>query len=139
MADIKRLKQAITSLKSDGKIKGQGDIARETGYAYSTISEIRNGKQSLSPKFIKIFSEKFGINNDWLNGGTGQMFSIEPNSPVILTSKTSTDMDAKLISEFLAIIKSQQEDIHELVKKIPDANPSGTDLGEGLDKLASNG
>lgn len=66
------LKNAITYLKSIKRIVYDKDIAEETGYNKSTVSEYVRGIEKASSDFEDEFEKKFGISlDDYENPQTG--------------------------------------------------------------------
>lgn len=71
---LERLKDAIDLLKSLGIIEDQGDVAADLGYRRAnTISDILNNRATLTPKFVKAFCNKYGIQEDWILYGLGKL------------------------------------------------------------------
>lgn len=55
----------------------QKEYSKELGISQSHISGIENGKDNPSISLIKLACLKFGINEEWLLSGIGEMFVIE--------------------------------------------------------------
>lgn len=46
------------------------ELAKSVGYSKSSYSLFESGKAEMSPKFLRLIQEKYGISPDWLlNGG----------------------------------------------------------------------
>jgi transcriptional regulator with XRE-family HTH domain len=75
--ELQRLKDVIFFLKKKKLLKYQQEIAEKTDYAYTTISEILNGKQTLSEKFIKQFAKCYNVDPNFILNGEGMMVSEE--------------------------------------------------------------
>ena len=71
--ELQRLKDVIFFLKKKKLLKDQQEIAQYTDYAYTTVSEILNGKQPLTEKFIKIFCREYKVNSDFIIKGVGEI------------------------------------------------------------------
>lgn len=56
----------------------QSKFAEHLGLTQTAYSMIENGKRPLSNKYIKIICSEFGINENWLRNGLGEMFSASP-------------------------------------------------------------
>jgi len=101
---LKRLKIVIEDLKNREIIKTQEDISTKMGYSRpNTVSDIINERAKLSTKFVKSFSNAFGVNSDWIETGTGEMF---------VPADTSTDED-------LAPKPGKRKEIIPLGKHVP--------------------
>lgn len=60
--------------------RGSGTkIARATGYSSKEVCYIINGNKQLSNDMVKNFCSVFGISEQWILEGTGEMFN-EPQS-----------------------------------------------------------
>lgn len=83
MTDLERVREVVNWLLFNKTIKSRRELAEKMGYTESSMSQILNGKVSLSEKFIKNLSiiDKT-LNIDWLMTGEGKMLkSDEKESP----------------------------------------------------------
>lgn len=69
---LKELRKAL-SLK-------QGEFAQRISTTQGHISDIENGRKELSDRTIKLICLEFGVNEEWLRTGTGEMFSKNDNN-----------------------------------------------------------
>lgn len=70
---LKRIKHVRKSLGLN-----QTKFAKHLGLTQTSYSMIENGKRSLSDKHIKIIISEFGVNENWLRTGLGDMFLSSP-------------------------------------------------------------
>ena len=66
MNKLKELRKAL-SLK-------QGEFAQRISTTQGHISDIENGRKELSNRTIKLICLEFGVNEEWLRTGEGDMF-----------------------------------------------------------------
>lgn len=70
---INRLKQLRKGLKIN-----QTNFAKHLGITQTAYSMIENGNNPLSDRHIKVICSTFGINENWLRTGEGDMFFSSP-------------------------------------------------------------
>lgn len=56
----------------------QNEFAEKIGLSQSTLAMIEVGKRTFSDKHIKLICTTFGINENWLRTGEGNMFNSTP-------------------------------------------------------------
>ena len=59
----------------------QTEFGNKIGLAPSSLSDIENGRKSVSDRIIEILSLKYSVNDEWLRNGKGEMFR-EPSDEV---------------------------------------------------------
>ena len=83
----KRISDVIFFLKSEKIIRNQQDFAERTGINKSVLSELVNGKRSLSEQYVRAITGVFKqINPIWLLSGEGEMLKkpqIESNAVLV--------------------------------------------------------
>ena len=57
----------------------QNDFADALGISVSNISSYESGRRNPSDAFISLICSKYGINEEWLRDGTGNMEAIKPD------------------------------------------------------------
>ena len=57
----------------------QNDFADALGIYVSNISSYESGRRNPSDAFISLICSKYGINEEWLRDGTGNMEAIKPD------------------------------------------------------------
>ncbi len=74
MSDIERIISVVDWLIYKKKVRSRRELAEKMGYTESSMSQILNGKVSLSEKFIKKLSiMDLDINVEWIRTGEGEM------------------------------------------------------------------
>lgn len=64
-----RLKEIRTSLKMK-----QGDFAKEIKTTQGHVSDIENKRKGVSDRVIEIICLKYGVSEDWIRNGDGEMY-----------------------------------------------------------------
>ena len=70
LEQCKRFKKLRTELNMK-----QGDFAKELTLSQGHVSDIENGRKTVSDQTIEILTLKFNVNENWLRTGEGEMFS----------------------------------------------------------------
>ena len=70
------LDRLISALEIKGLtgVGGQASIAAATGYSAATVSTVFNKKSKLTNKFLRSVCSAYGINEEWVRTGEGEMF-----------------------------------------------------------------
>ncbi|MGN6478511.1 MAG: hypothetical protein ACTHKV_14900 [Flavipsychrobacter sp.] len=75
MNKLERLNMAVQLLKENKIITSQADIAKELGYnRVQSISDILNGKVSVTTKFVKGFCGSYNVREEYIETGKGEVF-----------------------------------------------------------------
>ena len=127
-----RLKQALYFLKENGidTASNYQKVAKSMGYNPNYISDIVNGRFSISEKFAQRFQEVFGINKEWLLSGEGDMsgsssdYPTNRHKPLHASDLTyaekymrSEETNAKLLKEYSDIIQTLQSRVSDLMEQ----------------------
>lgn len=116
MEECDRLKELRKALN----IK-QGDFAKRISTTQGHISDIENGRKGLSDRTIKLISYEFGVNEEWLKNGVGEMFEELDRDEEITAwaSKiTRSDFDKQFIPDFVHMLSKLNESDWETLEKI---------------------
>lgn len=116
MNECERLKL----LRKELHIK-QGDFAKRISTTQGHISDIENGRKCLSDRTIKLISYEFGVNEEWLRNGTGEMFEeLDRDEEIVAWSSkiTRSDYDKQFIPEFVHMLSKLDEKDWETLEKI---------------------
>jgi transcriptional regulator with XRE-family HTH domain len=68
------INERLVELRKSLKIK-QGEFAQKIGMKQSTLSTMELGNSPVSDRYIKLICLTFGINEQWLRAGAGEMLS----------------------------------------------------------------
>lgn len=53
----------------------QVDFGGKTGISQGHLTAIESGKRAVTPKTVKVICATFGVNEEWLEAGKGEMFT----------------------------------------------------------------
>jgi transcriptional regulator with XRE-family HTH domain len=90
----------------------QADFAKRIGLKQGVISAIEVGRTSLTEQNLKIISLVFGIREEWLRNGTGDMFENERDiiiKEIVDLLQKLTPEARQLVLEYVHLVVSQQQ------------------------------
>lgn len=101
-----RFKEIRLSLKMK-----QGDFAKEVKTTQGHVSDIENGRKGVSDRVIEIICLKYGINEEWLRYGTGDMILDTNISYGEICSKIAIhdERAKKLIMDYYSLSREDKE------------------------------
>jgi transcriptional regulator with XRE-family HTH domain len=76
MNDMEEISNRIIALRKHLGLT-QTEFAEKIGLKFSLISMIESGKSPLTESNIRLICFTFGVNEDWLRSGTGEMIDDE--------------------------------------------------------------
>lgn len=80
----------------------QADLVKDMGMSKSSISTLCSGKVPPQPRTIKIICSTYGINEDWLLNGNGEMDADNSDIAVLAElTKKILDMENPLVFDFI--------------------------------------
>ena len=88
----------------------QGEFAIRIGLTQTSMSMIELGKNSLTDKNIKLICSTFGVDENWLRTGKGEMFgTVSPYEKELLTifSKLTPDTQEFILEMARNLLKKQ--------------------------------
>lgn len=106
---IKTLRKAL-----DLTLEKFGD---RLGVTKVAISNIENGKRSVTEQMLKAICREFNVNEDWLRDGVGEMFKQRDGSFTELLSELD-DSDDDFIKSFITVYMELDEDSKEVLRQI---------------------
>lgn len=115
MTKIERVIKVVDLLIFEKKVSSRRELADKLGYTESSMSQILNGKVSLSDKFIKklsIFEES--INEVWLMTGEGSMLLDSKASEKEKPEHTAPALE-KEGDDFLSLLQKKDEQIDRML------------------------
>lgn len=56
----------------------QNDFAKRLGLSQSTLAMIEVGKRNFNEKHLRLVGSAFGVNEQWMRTGEGEMFAAPP-------------------------------------------------------------
>ena len=121
----KRLKELRKSLHLN-----QVDFAKKLGIKNSALSKIEKGINALTEQNIFLICSSYGVNENWLRTGKGQMFNSEdiPGAKDLMdTYRELIDYNRKLVRDHAHYLRDSQKETGETAKTLPEK-------GEGIAK-----
>ena len=97
MNRLKELRKAL-SLK-------QGEFAQRISTTQGHISDIENGRKELSDRTIKLICLEFGVNEDWLRTGEGEMYNEQDTNLSKLLTTISASKNPQLKEVIIKLAK----------------------------------
>lgn len=112
-------------VKSVRKAKGLTleKFGESFGMSRSSISDIENGRRSLTPQTRLSICREFNVNREWLETGEGEMFVKKEPQPLdkllseLLGGEAVTNEDKVLMKNFLELSDDSRKAVIEFVKK----------------------
>lgn len=102
----------------------QADFAKELTISQGHASDIENGRKSVSDRIVEIVVLKFGINEDWLRNGNGEMFVPKTRSESIaefagsLMKEEDSSFKRRLIEALAKLDESEWEMLEKLAESL---------------------
>ncbi len=124
MADLERVIKIVDWLIFEKVVKSRRELAEVLGYTESSMSQILNGKVTLSERFIKKLSTiDDRINEDWIRHESGNMLKttqvITNESGVLINGdNTNSPIDNRhYYSDSPDVLRAQIELLDERIKE----------------------
>lgn len=101
----------------------QGDFAERISTTQGHISDIENGRKMLSDRTIKLICLEFGINEEWLRNGHGEMFAKIPQEDEYFKAatqilKNGDDLIMSMIVEYWKLDESSKETFRKYIRSV---------------------
>lgn len=114
------INERIKILRAKLKIN-QTEFASKIGVTQPSLSDIEKGKtQNISNRNIKLICSVFGVREEWLLNGEGDMFRTEEGLLELIAVKLDDldDLDRKIISEYLKLSPKHKKIMKDFIKKL---------------------
>jgi transcriptional regulator with XRE-family HTH domain len=119
--NAKNIYERVYELRKSLNIK-QGDFAKSLGLTNAAVSMIEKGKNPLTETNLRLICLTYGINEDWLRTGEGEMFDPVNNDPlikeVVELMQKMDESDRIVVLNYVRWYVSQQQTLRG---KSPDA------------------
>jgi plasmid maintenance system antidote protein VapI len=126
-----RLKILLDELKNRRVVHNYADFALQMGKPRSIISELLNGKRTISELFVHEMTTKFPqVNADWLLTGNGEMLKEETQ---LQNAVTEQPQEQGMIDKLFFLVESQRKDIETLIQLVKNKDEKIEELLEELD------
>lgn len=100
---VKRLRAALSMT--------QQTFADELGLKRNSIAQIESGLRNPSNSVVNNICKTFGVNEDWLRTGEGEMFAPEPKTVLeeLTVSMGLSDFEMKFLDAYLQLDKKKRD------------------------------
>ena len=106
--------------------KTQAEFGEQCGLGRPVIANIENNRSPVTPLYIKVVVDNFGVNEEWLINGTGERF-LETKEQFINKLADQYGLDdfmKKVITAYSELSDSEKDVIKNFIAKIaPPADP----------------
>lgn len=92
------------------KDMNQADFASDLGISVSNIQSYETGRRVPSDAFIKLICNKFGINEDWLRTGEGEMLKQREDEIARITDQMLSETEPSIRNALHRIVADASED-----------------------------
>lgn len=92
------------------------------GVTKSAVSKWENGGREITPQIAKAICKEFGVNEEWLNDGTGEMFTYDITSKLddlAVANSLSADQRA-LVERFIKLSPEARQAVIQYVCDVAD-------------------
>ena len=100
----------------------QTDFGEKVGLRQSSLGQIESGVRNATDRTIILICEKYGVREEWLRNGTGEMF-VESDSTIVSQLSSEYGLDAfekVLIEGFLKMKPEERAVIKTYVRNLID-------------------
>lgn len=119
------ISERIRELRKDYLHMNQADFAAPLGLRQSTVGNYESGSRSISDASILAICREYGVSEQWLRDGVGEVFVSGSVAPSIISDLTQEydldDFDQALVSEYLKLDKQTRAAIKSYIRKVIDA------------------
>lgn len=113
----------------------QDDFGERIGTAHNTIAGYESGRREPSNQVIRLICTTYGVNEEWLRTGSGEMMTADASDELeALAKRYDLSIDAQIVVEkFVNLSKPQQETLINYLLEVA-AAISETDDGSEYEK-----
>lgn len=120
--EVKLLNNRIKELRNHLGMSGD-QFGKSIGVSRAAISKIEVGTNNVSERTINTIVKEFGVNEEWLRNGTGEMFpekteAEELASLVPKIIKSDNPFVIKTLTEMCKLSPECWDEIEKMIKKI---------------------
>ena len=120
-----QISDRIKELRKEYLHMNQSDFGSPLGLSQSTIGGYENGFRGVSNAVIASICREYGVSEQWLRDGVGEVFVSGSVAPSIISDLTQEydldDFDQALVSEYLKLDKQTRAAIKSYIRKVVDA------------------
>lgn len=97
----------------------QGDLAKELTLSQGHVSDIENGRKTVSDQTIEILTLKYNVRDEWIRNGSGSMFEemSKENQLMDWAANVLKDESNTFKRRFVNMLMSLTEDEWEFIER----------------------
>lgn len=114
------MKDRIKKVRKDNKLT-QKEFAEKLGIKQNTVASYEMGRIGISDSVIISICREFGINEEWLRDGTGEMYHIvedKLSTYLAQIAKGDDDFIKDIIKVYMELDTTSKEALKELTNKM---------------------
>lgn len=98
----------------------QSDFANKIGASQQTIAMFENGTRQMSERYIKAICSVFGVNEEWLRDGDGEIFIISEKSIIdeFMNEYKLNEDDRKIIEAYTELPEEARNNVKEYLLRL---------------------
>ena len=102
----------------------QDEFGDRLGVVKSSISNIEKGRHGITDQMIKLMVKEFGVNEDWLRTGDGEMFPEFDRADAIakladdIMTEVSDSFKSRLITALAQMTDEQWKFLEDIIYKV---------------------
>lgn len=95
-------------------------FGEKLGVKKNTLSAIENGRNSLTDQMAKAICREYGVNEDWLRDGTGEMFApdSEEELKALVKRYGLSDSDMVLLRKFMGLDSAARKKVIDFFTEV---------------------
>ena len=112
----------------------QIEFGSKTGISQGHLTSIENGKRTVTEKTLKVICATFGVNEEWLRTGKGEMF-IENDNALIEQLAKQYNLDAfsrRFIETYVGLPEAQKKSIKKFACAVAAGETADVEMGAEL-------
>lgn len=110
------MKERIKELRKVLKLS-QKEFSKRINVGYSTLAMFETGQRNIKDIHIKSICLEFGVNENWLRTGEGEMFNEIDTLDELLKKSDATELEIEIIKAYLNLDKNLRRKLISDFKK----------------------
>lgn len=105
------------------------DFGRKVNLSAITVKTLENSEKTYADSIISRICDVYGVSEEWLKYGIGEMFSEKKVSPIDMLAEEHglPESDVRLIESFISMSAADRKKIYEVIKILSKANLQNVD------------
>jgi transcriptional regulator with XRE-family HTH domain len=111
--------ERVKKVRSELKLT-QTEFGKKIAVAQGYMASIEKGEREVTPKIAKLISSEYGVNEEWIETGEGEMFKSEETLFGLLGAKLKDldETDRKILIEYIKLTPAQRKIIKTYISNI---------------------